>query len=102
MGGDKCFLMIVGGPGLRQGKTESSMRPMSCSSMKCFKCDKKVHRFLNAKWQPHVDYLFVRNHNTNTQVLQSGLELHPGSASYACQCKFTTVAGLDEGLCGAM
>mgnify|MGYP000583460324 CR=1 FL=1 len=31
----------------------------------CFNCDKKVHRFLNASWQPHVDYLFVRNHNTN-------------------------------------
>ena len=31
----------------------------------CFNCDKKVHRFLNASWQPHVDYLFVRNHNIN-------------------------------------
>ena len=35
----------------------------------CYNCDKKVHRFTNKRWKPIVDYLFVRNHNTNLKEL---------------------------------
>ena len=65
LGGQKCFILYLGGADLDHGMTQSSVAPKSCSSLRCFNCDKKVHRFLNASWQPHVDYLFVRNHNTN-------------------------------------
>jgi hypothetical protein len=89
--GEKCYPMFMGGTKLPKGHTQSSMQPVSCSSLRCFNCDKKVHRFLNGKWNPSVDYLFVRNHNTNLPELQKGVEFEKGSSAYACQCKFVTV-----------
>ena len=35
----------------------------------CYNCDKKVHRFTDKRWKPTVDYLYVRNHNTNVKEL---------------------------------
>lgn len=86
IGGEKCYPLFIGGAGLPHGKTEYSTKPHSCSSLKCVKCDKKVQRFINACWKDSVDYLFVRNHNTNHQQLQTGLDPELGSSSYACQC----------------
>ena len=65
--------MYLGGAELQSGMTMTSIRPMSCSSMRCFKCDKKVQRYINAKWADWVDYMFVRNHNTNLEKLKTGL-----------------------------
>jgi hypothetical protein len=89
--GEKCYPLFLGGTKLPKGHTMSSMHPCSCSSLRCFNCDKRVHRFLNAKWSTTVDYLFVRNHNTNVQELQKGVTFERGSAAYACQCKFITI-----------
>mmetsp|Transcript_8672 Transcript_8672/g.14704 ORF Transcript_8672/g.14704 Transcript_8672/m.14704 type:complete len:104 (-) Transcript_8672:36-347(-) len=91
--------MFLGGSSLKHGKTENSMQPNSCSSMKCFKCDKKVHRFVNAKWHSSVDYLFVRNYNTNVDQLRTGLIFEPGFSSYACQCKFISLLDIDQFAC---
>ncbi len=68
-GGETCFPLFMGGTKLPKGQTHSTMHPFSCSTLRCFSCDKKVHRFLNAKWGSSVDYMFVRNHNTNPQDL---------------------------------
>lgn len=89
--GEKCYPLLIGGTILQQGLTTSSMKPMSCSTLRCFNCDKKVHRFVNASWTKDVDYLFVRNNNTNLLKLQQGVEFNQGSSAYACQCKFITV-----------
>ena len=95
--GHKCSKLYLGGIMLEQGMTESSMKPRSCSSLKCFQCDKKVHRYANASWNETVDYLFVRNNNTNLDRLREGLDLSPGNCAYSCQCKFITVeAAQDE------
>ena len=85
---NKCFSLIIGGADLGNGFCEGSIQLKSCSSLRCFKCDKKVHRFINGQWHQSVDYLFVRNHNTNLEQLKNGLIFAPGYSSYACQCKF--------------
>jgi hypothetical protein len=90
-GGEKCYPLFLGGTKLPKGFTQSTMHPFSCSTLRCFNCDKKVHRFLNAKWNHYVDYMFVRNNNTNLAELQKGVEYERGSAAYACQCKFVTI-----------
>ena len=102
MGGTKCYPLFLGGASLEHGSTESSMKPMSCNSLKCFKCDKKVQRFLNASWHPTTDYLFVRNYNTNLEELKKGLLFDPGFSSYACQCKFLSVNTQDPNKCEEM
>ena len=96
MGGSKCYPLFIGGADLEHGMTESSMKPMSCNSLKCFKCDKKVHRFVNGSWHQSTDYLFVRNFNTNIEELKKGVMFNPGSSAYACQCKFLSVDKLDS------
>ena len=70
--GAKCYPLVIGGALLGHGLSESSMMPKSCSSLRCFKCDKKVHRFINASWNATVDYMFVRNNNTTISKLQEG------------------------------
>ena len=72
---------------------------MSCSSLKCYNCDKKVHRFINARWQDSVDYLFVRNYNTDVDQLKTGLKNDPGWASYACQCQFKSFDSVEKDIC---
>ncbi len=67
--GGKCFPLYIGGAALLEGMTQGSLHPFSCSKLMCYNCDKKVHRFTNKKWKPIVDYLFVRNHNTNLKEL---------------------------------
>ena len=42
IGGNKCYPLYIGGADLPHGCTVDSRKPMSCSSLKCFKCDKKV------------------------------------------------------------
>ena len=59
----------MGGSSLIDGKTLNSLNPKSCDKLRCYNCDKKVHRFTNSKWKDTVDYLFVRNHNTNPKEL---------------------------------
>ena len=95
MNGDKCFPLFIGGSSLAHGMCEGSMNPKSCSSLRCFNCDKKVQRFINARWHESVDYLFVRNHNTNLEQLEKGLMYEPGWSSYACQCQFLSVDKTD-------
>ena len=67
--GQKCYPLVLGGAALPHGHSESSVNPKSCSSLRCFKCDKKVQRFVNGTWNAQVDYMFVRNHNTNLPKL---------------------------------
>ena len=67
--GGKCYPLYIGGAALKDGITQSSLDPHSCSSLRCCGCDKKVHRFPGNRWKPTVDYLFVRNHNTNLKEL---------------------------------
>ena len=95
LGGQKCYPLLLGGASLKHGFCQSSINPMSCSSLKCINCDKKVRRFINAKWAPHVDYIFVRNFVTNVDKLKEGLLYEPGASSYACQCKFVTLKQID-------
>lgn len=45
------------------------MQPRSCDKLRCYNCDKKVLRYTDHKWKATVDYLFVRNHNTNPKEL---------------------------------
>lgn len=61
--------------------------------MKCTNCDKKVVRFINGIWNESVDYMFVRNHVTNLQKLETGLVERIGSSAYTCQCTFMSVEG---------
>ena len=64
---------------------------MSCSTLRCRDCDKKVVRFWdNVKWAEHVDYIFVRNYNTSVDRLREGTVPAPGFACYACQCKWVS------------
>jgi hypothetical protein len=67
--GGKCYPLYIGGSTLGEGMTQSSLNPRSCDKLRCSKCDKKVHRFAENKWKLSVDYLFVRNHNTNLKEL---------------------------------
>lgn len=80
----KCFPLCIGGANLEQGLSEDSMMPKSCSSLRCYKCDKKVQRFINGTWHATVDYMFVRNHNTNVDKLIEGVQYAPGWSAYAC------------------
>ena len=82
--GRNCYPLVIGGSNLQHGLSESSMNPKSCSSLRCFKCDKKVQRFINAFWNASVDYMFVRNFNTNTDKLKEGVQFEEGSSAYAC------------------
>ena len=45
----------------------------------------------NVKWKDSVDYLFVRNFNTNPEKLRLGAEPAQGYAAYACQCKWVSI-----------
>ncbi|TNV83765.1 hypothetical protein FGO68_gene14526 [Halteria grandinella] len=83
-----CYPLFIGGSSLKSGITQSSISPQSCSSLHCLSCDKPVHHFPGNKWRPHVDYLFVRNHNTNIKELVKGLEPSPAYAAYSCQCQW--------------
>ena len=47
LNGCKCFPLCIGGANLEQGLSEDSYNPKSCSSLRCFKCDKKVQRYIN-------------------------------------------------------
>lgn len=67
--GAKCYPLTLGGASLEHGLSEDTLYPKSCSSLRCYKCDKKVHRFINGSWHATVDYMFVRNHNTNVVKL---------------------------------
>lgn len=68
-----CFPIFVGGSALADGMTVNSLAPQSCSKLRCTKCDKRVVRFQNnVAWKESVDYLFVRNHNTNIAKLETG------------------------------
>lgn len=72
--------------------TQSSLKPLSCSKLRCTACDKKVVRFAeDVKWKATVDYIFVRNYNTQPEKLREGVEHAAGFSSYACQCKFIAV-----------
>lgn len=72
--------------------TESSLRPASCNRLRCSKCDKKIVRFADdVKWAEHVDYIFVRNFNTNLGKLREGTVKAQGWAAYACQCSWVSV-----------
>ena len=69
------------------GRTENSFNPRSCSMLRCSACDKKVVVFNDdVKWRDDVDYIFVRNFNTNPDKLRQGVKAAPGYAAYACQC----------------
>ena len=76
---------MVGGCDLDDGLSESSFAPRSCSKLRCSKCDKKVVRFSdNVRWSAKVDYIFVRNYNTQPQKLREGTEHAVGYTAYAC------------------
>jgi hypothetical protein len=69
------------------------MKPASCSKLRCTKCDKRVVRFSDdVRWKASVDYLFVRNHNTNVSALREGTQGEAGSSAYACQCHWLSVS----------
>ena len=77
--GGKCYPLYIGGAALKDGITLSSLDPHSCSSLRCCGCDKKVHRFPGNRWKSSVDYLFVRNHNTNLKELVKVSQSFPDS-----------------------
>ena len=99
--GGKCYPIYLGGSALQDGQTMSSLQPRSCTKLRCINCDKRVLRYVNNKWKASVDYLFVRNHNTNPKELvkvrllvfnkKQGTEAAVGYACYACQCKFVSL-----------
>lgn len=61
----ECYPLFLGGSSLADGKTQSSLKPMSCAKLRCSACDKKIVRFNgDVKWSGTVDYIFVRNYNT--------------------------------------
>jgi len=69
--GGKCFPLFIGGSSLADGQTNASFAPMSCASLRCSSCDKRVVRFSdNVKWADHVDYIFVRNFATMMDKLR--------------------------------
>lgn len=67
--GGKCYPLYMGGSALLDGQTMNSLNQKSCDKLRCYNCDKKVHRFTDVKWRQTVDYMFVRNHNTNPKEL---------------------------------
>ena len=67
--GGKCYPLFIGGSSLQEGFAQTSLKPRSCAKLRCYKCDKKVHRYIDQKWKSTVDYLFFRNYNTNTKEL---------------------------------
>ena len=67
--GGKCYPLYLGGTALQDGQTLSSLNPRSCTKLRCYNCDKPVHRYVESRWKSSVDYFFVRNHNTNTKEL---------------------------------
>lgn len=74
----------MGGTNLTEGLTQSSVNPRACNRLRCLDCDKKVLMFGGKKWTSNVDYLFVRNYNTNPKELIKGLEPENGTTAYAC------------------
>ena len=70
----------------------SSLEPFSCSKLRCFACDKKIVRFSgDVAWKESVDYIFVRNFNTQPEKLEEGVQKEMGSSAYACQCQWLSV-----------
>lgn len=82
--GGKCYPVFLAGTDLQPGMTSSSINPKACDKLRCIDCDKRVHRFENMSWKLTVDYLFVRNYQTNMKELTKGLDQKPGQAAYAC------------------
>lgn len=46
--GGKCYPLYMGGSSLIDGQTLNSLNPKSCDKLRCYNCDKKVHRFMNS------------------------------------------------------
>lgn len=80
----KCNGIYLGGTDLTNGATLSSTDPHFCSSLICISCDHKVSRYLNKRWKPETDYLFLRNNYPNT-VAQNLIPAE-GWCAYCCQC----------------
>jgi hypothetical protein len=87
--GDKakrCTGIYVGGPALKPGITEITDVPHFCSNLSCLSCDHIVLRFVDSRWKPTVDYLFLRLNYPNR--VDEGLQPAPGYCAFCCQCSF--------------
>ena len=61
------------------------------TNLRCSKCDLRVLRFAEKRWEADVDYMFLRNHMPNVDKLLPKLRSRDGDCAYSCQCTWVTV-----------
>jgi hypothetical protein len=82
----RCVAVYLGGPSLEPGKTELTDTPHFCSNLSCVCCDHIILRFVDTRWKPTVNYMFLRLNYPNR--LNEGLYPAPGFCAFCCQCTF--------------
>jgi len=86
----RCIRASVTGSAVKKGYKQSSFaRDVSCSSMRCIKCNFSIRIFDKAKWELTADgsdYLFLRNSFPNDGKLSAKLCADASSCAYCCQC----------------
>ena len=81
---------------MERGRKISSFSKLACNSLRCMKCNFKVHCFVHYSWDSTVDYMFLRNTVPNESKLSQKLVAVSGSSAYCCQCTWVSEAGEKE------
>ncbi|XP_022671577.1 protein C8orf37 homolog [Varroa jacobsoni] len=87
----KCAPAYLGGSFLKAGISRTGVI-RACSRLRCASCDITVAAFSDLRWQPDMDYLFLRNHAPG-EALRKKLAPAPGARAYACQCRWVSLNG---------
>jgi hypothetical protein len=86
----KCVKVSVSGSNTSKGYKHSSFaKDISCSNLRCLKCNFSVLIFNECTWEDSVDYMFFRNNVPNEIKLSKKLILKTDSCAYCCQCSWT-------------
>jgi len=62
------------------------------TNLRCARCDFKVLRFMDQRWDDSADYMFFRNFMPDRQKLQQKLTASEGEVAFACQCSWASVS----------
>ena len=92
----RCVKVVIAGASLERGRKVSSFTKLACNSLRCIKCNFRVHCFLNSSWDSTIDYMFLRNTVPNEAKLAKKLVVAGDSCAYCCQCTSVSETGERE------
>lgn len=86
----RCIKVVIAGASMERGRKTSSFTKLACNSLRCMKCNFKVHCFVHYSWDSSIDYMFLRNTVPNETKLSQKLLTVSGSSAYCCQCTWVS------------